>query len=407
MDVGDAPSRVSSPSRTRSSRTSASTATSAPRARSPSVAGPVVDVWGGVADRATERPWTRDTLQLVFSTTKGATAICAHLLVAARPARPRRAGRLLLARVRGERQGRHPGALGALAPRRPRRDRGHVHPRRGARVGPGRRGAGRAAAELGAGHGARLPHPLVRLARRRARAAHRRPHASVGSSPTRSPAPLGLDFWIGLPEAQEPRVAPLVPPEPATDPAAQALFEQFAGPDTFLGRTLTGPSGLFHYDEMWNTRAIARGRAAVLERHRRRRGRSPACTRRPSARSTASGCSSPRRSRPRPSSRRSGPDKVVMFPMRYGLGFMLAADARPRAGTRRVRPCRRGRLARLRRPRPRARVRLRDEPDGDGHERRRARLRASPPPCTPASTEPDRGSRTPFRRASPRTPRPS
>ena len=40
----------------------------------------VVDLWGGVADEATGRPWEEDTLQLVFSTTKGVTAICAHLL---------------------------------------------------------------------------------------------------------------------------------------------------------------------------------------------------------------------------------------------------------------------------------------------------------------------------------------
>lgn len=40
----------------------------------------VVDLWGGVADSGTGRPWTRDTLQLVYSATKAATATCAHLL---------------------------------------------------------------------------------------------------------------------------------------------------------------------------------------------------------------------------------------------------------------------------------------------------------------------------------------
>jgi CubicO group peptidase (beta-lactamase class C family) len=34
---------------------------------------PVVDLWGGA--------WDRDTLALVFSTTKGVTALCAHMLV--------------------------------------------------------------------------------------------------------------------------------------------------------------------------------------------------------------------------------------------------------------------------------------------------------------------------------------
>jgi len=40
----------------------------------------VADLWGGVADSGTGREWARDTLQLVYSATKAATATCAHLL---------------------------------------------------------------------------------------------------------------------------------------------------------------------------------------------------------------------------------------------------------------------------------------------------------------------------------------
>jgi CubicO group peptidase (beta-lactamase class C family) len=40
----------------------------------------VVDLTGGSFDRSGDRPYDRDTLQLVFSTTKGATAVCANLL---------------------------------------------------------------------------------------------------------------------------------------------------------------------------------------------------------------------------------------------------------------------------------------------------------------------------------------
>jgi CubicO group peptidase (beta-lactamase class C family) len=40
----------------------------------------VVDLWGGVADQESGRAWGEDTLQMVFSTTKGATAICTLLL---------------------------------------------------------------------------------------------------------------------------------------------------------------------------------------------------------------------------------------------------------------------------------------------------------------------------------------
>jgi CubicO group peptidase (beta-lactamase class C family) len=40
----------------------------------------VVDLWAGHADKAKSKPWTRDTLVNVYSTTKGITAICAHRL---------------------------------------------------------------------------------------------------------------------------------------------------------------------------------------------------------------------------------------------------------------------------------------------------------------------------------------
>ncbi|PAV72631.1 hypothetical protein WR25_21086 [Diploscapter pachys] len=41
----------------------------------------VVDVWGGYADKESDRPWRRDTLQIMFSTTKAVGAVCIALLV--------------------------------------------------------------------------------------------------------------------------------------------------------------------------------------------------------------------------------------------------------------------------------------------------------------------------------------
>jgi CubicO group peptidase (beta-lactamase class C family) len=41
---------------------------------------PVVDLWGGDADPAAGRAWDRDTVGHVWSATKGATALCAHML---------------------------------------------------------------------------------------------------------------------------------------------------------------------------------------------------------------------------------------------------------------------------------------------------------------------------------------
>jgi CubicO group peptidase (beta-lactamase class C family) len=42
---------------------------------------PVVDLWGGLADDASPTPWERDTLQLVFSGTKGFVAVCLLWLI--------------------------------------------------------------------------------------------------------------------------------------------------------------------------------------------------------------------------------------------------------------------------------------------------------------------------------------
>src|SRR5262245_19088605 len=40
----------------------------------------VVDLWGGIADRRSNAAWQRDTIGVVWSCTKGAVALCAHVL---------------------------------------------------------------------------------------------------------------------------------------------------------------------------------------------------------------------------------------------------------------------------------------------------------------------------------------
>lgn len=42
---------------------------------------PVVDLWGGWVDKEHSRPWSRDTICTVYSTTKGLTTVCAHRMV--------------------------------------------------------------------------------------------------------------------------------------------------------------------------------------------------------------------------------------------------------------------------------------------------------------------------------------
>lgn len=43
---------------------------------------PAVDLWGGYADANRTTPWAADTIAVVMSCTKGATALCAHILAA-------------------------------------------------------------------------------------------------------------------------------------------------------------------------------------------------------------------------------------------------------------------------------------------------------------------------------------
>ena len=76
--------------------------------------------------------------------------------------------------------------------------------------------------------------------------------------------PLGLDFWIGLPESVEPRVAPLIgnafglSDETVTtdvDPEALAALMALVGPASKLGKALSG-GGSFVGADSFNTRPV-------------------------------------------------------------------------------------------------------------------------------------------------------
>jgi CubicO group peptidase (beta-lactamase class C family) len=63
--------------------------------------------------------------------------------------------------------------------------------------------------------------------------------------------PRGLDFWIGLPEEIEPRVARLVMPKNDMG----ALLKKHV-PDWLLTKVFSNPGDLIGYNDMWNTRAM-------------------------------------------------------------------------------------------------------------------------------------------------------
>ncbi len=283
---------------------------------------PVVDIWGGYADREARRPWLRDTSVLLFSSTKGPTAALVHLLVergvldldapvarywpefaargkqaiTLREVLSHRAG---LAAVDGELTLEQVLAwdpvCAAIAAQAPNWEPGAAH-----------------------GYHARSFGWILGEVVRRA----------TGTTPGQLFAkevagPLGLDFWIGLPEREEGRVATLYPAPEPTDPEELALRARFLGPETLLGRVLEGPSRLFSYGPMWNTRALhaaempssngigsaralARFYAALIGEVDGVRLLSPA------ALATAT------------TSRVHGPDRVLLFPTHFALGFMLS-----------------------------------------------------------------------------------
>jgi CubicO group peptidase (beta-lactamase class C family) len=282
---------------------------------------PVVDLWGGLADRDEARPWEHDTLALVFSSTKGVTAVCVHRLVergeidldapvafywpefAARgkgdiPVRWILTHQAGLAAVEGDLTLEEVYAwqpvCAAIAAQEPNWTPGTTH-----------------------GYHARSYGWILGELVRRVTG------ESLGRFFAREiAAPLDLDFHIGLPAEREKRVARLYPAPEPVDPQALALREQLMGPDTLLGRVLEGPSQLFSYGDMWNTRAL-------------REAEMPSSNGIGGARDLArmyaalvGGVDGVRLLAPKTVEdvtriQVEGPDAVIQMPTRFGLGFML------------------------------------------------------------------------------------
>jgi CubicO group peptidase (beta-lactamase class C family) len=211
----------------------------------------VVDLWGGLADPSTGRPWQRDTPVVVFSLTKGATVICILRLAErglldidapvadvwpefAESGKEAIPVRWVLSHRAGVAAVDTPvtfddvlgwdGVVSAIARQRPFWEPGTRH-----------------------GYHVRTFGWILGEVVRRCTG------QSVGKMFADEIAgPLGLDFWIGLPEELEPSLACVIPPDPAEDAAAMAVAE--STDDTLFGKAAKGPGDLFAYDERWNTR---------------------------------------------------------------------------------------------------------------------------------------------------------
>ncbi|MCT9109836.1 serine hydrolase domain-containing protein [Streptomyces mirabilis] len=187
----------------------------------------VVDLWGGWADAARTRPWERATLVNVWSTSKGPTSLCAHILadrglldfdapVAAYWPEFAAAGKesVLVRHLLSHRAGlaglREPHDLAQLC------DWELTVERLAAQEPwwePGTRSGYHA---LTFGH---LVGEVVR------RVSGLRPGAFLEREVT---GPLGIDFTIGLPEKEAERAAELVHPRVASSSEQAAVFAQLA-----------------------------------------------------------------------------------------------------------------------------------------------------------------------------------
>ncbi|MGW1875906.1 serine hydrolase domain-containing protein [Streptomyces sp. NPDC001975] len=298
---------------------------------------PVVDLWGGVADPDTGRPWERDTLQLVYSATKGVTATVAHLLAqrgeldldapvaaywpefavngkAEIPVRwllSHRAGVVtveppvpLAAALRWQPM------VDALAAQRPEWEPGTAHGYHGRTFGW-------------------LVGEVIR------RVSGRTPGRYFAEEVA---GPLGLDFFIGLPAAERGRVSRMVYPKPEVDlstvpldlvpPEVRELVAALQDPDSLSNRAfaVTDPVEIdFNSAEVQaaelpasngigTARALARMYAALIGEVDGVRLFTPETLASAAAEQAA------------------GVDKVIMLPIRYGSGYMLPVETNPMTG---------------------------------------------------------------------------
>jgi CubicO group peptidase (beta-lactamase class C family) len=310
----------------------------------------VVDLWGGQADHD-GNPYTDETLQLVFSTTKGVTALCANLLA--------QSGQLDVDKPVSHYWPEFAAAGKADVPVRWLLCHKVGLPYVDADLSldevlawePVVKALAEQAPlwEPGAEHGfhAITYGWLVGEVIRRVSG------MSVGAFVAQELAgPLGLELWVGLPDEQQARVAPLTnhgPGETEASMLAEAgvegagagvvaggndlasMIEQFLGADSLLLKALGGVPGLMTQEGMFNrpevraaempaangvtnARSLARLYAAAVGPVEGFDG-GPLLTSEQIAAATTS--------------QTTGNDKVLFFETSFGLGFMCSSPFSP------------------------------------------------------------------------------
>jgi CubicO group peptidase (beta-lactamase class C family) len=198
----------------------------------------VVDLWGGIARPDTGEPWTRDTVSIVFSCTKGATALCAHVLASR--------GELDLEAPVAEYWPEFAGNGKAGATVRMMLDHSVGLPACRTQIRPGGCYDWDYMVETLANEepfwrpGARNGYHMVNFGWTVGEIVRRVSGRSLGTFFREEIAePLGIDFWIGLPEEHESRVAPILlampaPGEPLSEFTRTVLTEPQSIPSLSL-----------------------------------------------------------------------------------------------------------------------------------------------------------------------------
>ena len=286
----------------------------------------VVDLWGGVTTPGGTYPYTADTLQMVMSTSKGAVAVAAHLLaqdgkldfdapvtrywpqfgaegkgdIPVRWLFSHRAGLPAVDRpLTLEETYAWDPVVSALAAQRPLWQPGSAH---GYHVGT---------------YGWLAGEVIRRIS-----------GMSVGRFVAqRIAGPLGLDFWIGLPEAVDARFAPIIPPAPPSGPP-DIFTARLLDPTSLLHRAFVNPPippGAFNErafraaeipaaNGVGNARSLARMYAACIGEVDGMRLLKPETLMHATHQQS------------------SGEDLVLGYETRYGTGFQLSFPFRPMAG---------------------------------------------------------------------------
>lgn len=292
-----------------------------------SVAGQtVVDLWGGLARREDQTPWTRDTVSIVYSCTKGMTALCAHMLASrgvldldapvaeywpefATHGKERATVRMLLDHSVGLPALQAPVRAGGFT------DWDYV--------------TGLLAAQTPFWKpGTRNGYHMITFGWTVGEIVRRVSGKSLGAFFRDEVAtPLEADFWIGAPESVEARVAPMIAYEPLPGAAPSEFMRAVLGqPTSIAALSLLNTGGFdanaraYHAAEIGgaggisNARALARiyGALACAGDHVRlvdgrqlaRMGEVASATHE---------------------------DATLLMPTRFGLGFMKTMDNRRRA----------------------------------------------------------------------------